>query len=155
MARPSACHSSRWNPPFINKNELAGAALGPAPTEGSDTSTPAPVMSRVPIFALPDASVAAPSLALALTATTPSSDNELFKQFIKAYLKAQVPGQTKVDRKPRKQAFKAQFPNLYYGNSPMDYYQFCQQCEDYFETAGAKGPNRIPFAASFLHESVT
>ena len=36
----------------------------------------------------------------------------------------------------------------------MDCYRFCQQCEDHFETAGASGPNRIPFAASFLRGSV-
>ena len=37
----------------------------------------------------------------------------------------------------------------------MDCYRFCQQCEDHFETAGAKELNRIPFAASFLHGGVT
>ena len=36
----------------------------------------------------------------------------------------------------------------------MDCYRFCQQCEDHFETAGASGPNRIPFAALFLRGSV-
>ena len=37
----------------------------------------------------------------------------------------------------------------------MDYYRFCQQCKDHFETAGAKWPNKILFAALFLHELVT
>ena len=37
----------------------------------------------------------------------------------------------------------------------MDCYRFCQQCKDYFEIAGAKRPNRIPFAALFLRGSVT
>ena len=36
----------------------------------------------------------------------------------------------------------------------MECYNFCQQCEDYFATAGAKGPNRIPFAASFLRNRI-
>ena len=33
----------------------------------------------------------------------------------------------------------------------MDCYHFCQQCKDYFETSGAIGMNRTPFAATFLH----
>ena len=36
----------------------------------------------------------------------------------------------------------------------MEYYNFCQQYEDHFATAGAKGPNRILFAASFLHDRI-
>lgn len=51
---------------------------------------------------------------------------------------------------PRKRPLKARLPDAYYGKSHMDCYQFCQQCEDHFDTAGARGPNRTPFAASFL-----
>ena len=36
----------------------------------------------------------------------------------------------------------------------MEYYNFCQQCEDHFATTRAKGPNRIPFAASFLCDHI-
>ncbi len=36
----------------------------------------------------------------------------------------------------------------------MEYYNFCQQCEDHFATCGAIGPNRIPFAASFLRDRI-
>ena len=32
----------------------------------------------------------------------------------------------------------------------MDCYQFCQQYEDHFETAGVTGPNRVLFAVLFL-----
>ena len=96
-------------------------------------------MSRFPTSTL------ATALAVALL-----SHNELFKQFMKAYLENQVTGQTEIDIEPRKQLFKARFPNLYYGNLHMDCYQFCQQCKDHFETAGAKRPNRILFAALFL-----
>ena len=32
----------------------------------------------------------------------------------------------------------------------MDCYRFCQQSEDYYDTAKANGPNRIPFATLFL-----
>ena len=37
----------------------------------------------------------------------------------------------------------------------MDCYNFCQQCEDYFATAGATGPTRISFAASFLRDRIS
>ena len=37
----------------------------------------------------------------------------------------------------------------------MDCYNFCQQCEDYFATAGATGPTRIPFATSFLRDRIS
>ena len=46
--------------------------------------------------------------------------------------------------------FKAQNPDLYYGNSYMECYYFCQQCKDDFETTKAKSHKRIPFAEIFL-----
>ena len=36
----------------------------------------------------------------------------------------------------------------------MKCYNFCQQCEDHFATAGAKGPNCILFAISFLRDRI-
>ena len=62
-------------------------------------------MSCVSTPAPPDVLAATLSPAPALAAPTPSSENGLFKQFMKAYLEAQVPGQTKVDPEPRKQSF--------------------------------------------------
>ena len=140
MAGPRVCRSPRRNPPLTGEDELAGAA----PTEGSGTPIPTPVLSHAP--------TPAPATA---SAVAPSSDNELFKQFMKAYLEAQVPGRTEVDPKPRKQPLKAQFPDLYYSNLHINCYRFCQQYEDHFGTAGAKGPNRIPFTALFLRRLVT
>ncbi len=49
---------------------------------------------------------------------------------------------------------KAQIPNLYYSNSHIKCYHFCQQFEDHFETDGAKGHKRVPFAASFLKDRI-
>ena len=37
----------------------------------------------------------------------------------------------------------------------MECYHFCQQCEDHFDTAGATGSNRTPFAASFLRGRIS
>ena len=92
MAGSRACRSPRWNLLPTGEDGLAGAAL----TERSSTPTPTSVVSRAPIHAL------------AITpAVAPSSDNKLFKQFIKAYLEAQVPDRTEVDPEPRKQLFKA------------------------------------------------
>ena len=51
---------------------------------------------------------------------------------------------------PRKRPLKARFPELYRGKTYMECYNFIQQCEHHFATAGAKGPNRVPFAATFL-----
>ena len=47
---------------------------------------------------------------------------------------------------------KAKIPDVYCGRSHIQYYNFCQQYEDYFVTHKAIGPNQIPFAASFLHD---
>ena len=69
MARPYTCYSSCRNPLPAVEDELANAA----PTEGSSTSTPSPAVSCT--------STPIPTIAL-------SSDNKLFKQFMKAYLEA-------------------------------------------------------------------
>ncbi len=50
--------------------------------------------------------------------------------------------------------FKAKTLNVYRGRSHMECYNFCQQYEDHFTTCGATGPNKIPFAASFLRERI-
>ena len=82
--------------------------------------------------------------------------NGLFQQFMKAYLENQNQAlpPTLIQAEFREQLLKAQFLDLYYGNSHLDYYSFCQQCEDHFETVGANGPKRIPFAALFLRSTV-
>ena len=54
----------------------------------------------------------------------------------------------------REKPLKARSPDVYHGKSHIECYNFCQQCEDHFTTAGAKSPNRIPFAASFLQDFI-
>ena len=106
MARPCA-YCSPWQNSFpAGKNELADAAS----TKGNSTPIPTLAVSHILTSAL--------HIALFL-------DNKLFKQFIKLYLEAQVSGQIKADSKPRKQPFKTQFSDLYYGNLQMDCYYFC------------------------------
>ena len=92
MARSCACRSFHQNPSPIGKHELADVA----PTKGNGIPTPTPIISHAPTLA--------PATAFAVTL---SLNNELFKQFIKAYLENQVSGQTEVDSEPCKQPFKA------------------------------------------------
>ena len=56
---------------------------------------------------------------------------------------------------PRERPLKARTPETYSGKSHMDCYHFCQQCEDYFETSGATGMNRTPFAATFFRGAIS
>ena len=73
MAGPCACRSFCCNISPAGKNKLAGAA----PTDGSGTFTPIPVISYASTFASVIAFAIAPTL-----------DHKLFKQFLKAYLEA-------------------------------------------------------------------
>ena len=75
---------------------------------------------------------------------------EDLQRIVKAVLVAQVPASDE----PREKPLKARSSDVYRGKSHMECYNFCQQCEDHFATTGAKGPNRIPFAASFLCDCI-
>ena len=129
---------------------------GPAPTESSDTYTPAPVMSRAATPA--PASAPAPPLALApvdADATFRYSEADLqriFRTVLEARPLAPAPAPQPLvfPDGPRERPLKARFPELYCGKTHMECYNFIQQCEDHFATAGAKRPNRVPFAATFL-----
>ena len=81
MAGTRTRRSPSRNLPLTGKDELAGGAPG-APTKGSGTPTPTPA-----VFCAPSPAPAA-SLAPA-PASSPAFTDELFKQFMKAYLEAQ------------------------------------------------------------------
>ncbi len=49
---------------------------------------------------------------------------------------------------------KVTTPDVYRGRSHIEYYNFCQQCEDHFAIYEATGPNLIPFPASFLRDQI-
>ena len=83
MAGPCTHRSPRQNSRTAGEDKLSGVF----PTEGSGIPTPTPVVSSTPI----------PAQATAL-AVVPSSYNKLFKQFMKAYLEAQVPAQIAPNR---------------------------------------------------------
>ena len=153
MAGPRARHSPRWNPPPAGEDELAGAAPR-APTNDNGTPSHTPAVLRAPTPA-----PAPPPAPTELVAKYTDADlQRATKLALESFVQGQQQAQSQMAPpalEPRERPLKARFPDLYYGNSHMDCYRFCQQCEDHFETAGAKGPNRIPFAASFLRRLVT
>ena len=51
---------------------------------------------------------------------------------------------------PCERSLKARFSELYRDKTHMEYYNFILQCKDYFATGGAKRPNRLLFATTFL-----
>ena len=55
---------------------------------------------------------------------------------------------------PREKPLKARSPDIYYGKSHMECYNFCQQYKDHFAIAEAKDPNCIPFTISFLRNRI-
>ena len=139
---------TRRNPPLGGEDELAGA-----PTEGNSTPSPSPVVSQ--------AQTPAPAQAPAPTpAPGPPgryTDEDLqraTKLALESFVKGQEHGQLEANSALREQPLKARFSDLYYGNSHLDCYRFCQQCEDHFETAGANRLNRVLFAASFLRRAM-
>ena len=99
--------STTKNPHFGNTSLTLGSVLFCEPT-----LAPVPIVTPAP---------------------APIFSNKLFKQFMKTYLKSnQRPSQPLVKRK---RLFKTNVPDICYSKLYMDYYYFCQQCKDYFETA--------------------
>ena len=113
MARACACYSSCQNCFLTDENEPAKATS----TEGSVTLIPIPAISQ--------ALTPAPVVTLGVVS---NPNNELFKQFMKAYLEARTPGQiaTKIDAEPRERPLKAGLPDFYYGDLHIDCYWFSQ-----------------------------
>ena len=159
MAGSRLCRSPCRNPTGTGGDKPARGAQKPPPANGSGSLSPAlpPANSCVPtpaVFRTPTpapaplpATILAPAPAPA-PAPAKYTDTD-FHQFMKVFMDTQERSET--HKRPRESLFKACFPDLYYEKSHMDCYQFCQQCENHFEIAGATGPNRISFAASFLH----
>ena len=68
------------------------------------------------------------------------------QQFLKTVLKAQVLFSDEFCEK----FLKARLSDVYCSKSHIEYYNFCQQCEDHFAAAKAKGSNYILFAVLFF-----
>ena len=127
----------------------------PPPESGDELSDqPAGPLTKPPVANAPAAANSIPKY----------SEDDL-QQILRTVLEAQVPAPTPVPapapapapivaEAPRKK-LKARSPDVYLEKSHMDCYNFCQQCENYFATAGATGPTRIPFAASILRDRIS
>ena len=157
MAQSSAC-CSPWQNPHNSKNELAGGT----PTKGSNRWTPAPAATRAPTPTI--APVVAPLIA---SGSNNSSVviylEDDFQQIVRTILKAKtllllapapVPALVVAAaphyKGPRKRPLKTRFPNIYWGKTHLECYNFFQQCEDHFATSNVTGSNRVLFAATFL-----
>ena len=112
----------------------------PGPTKSLYLGSTSPALSCNPtlgptlVFALIPTPVPAPAL-------VPVTTNELFKCFMKAYLKSnQEPKQLLAEYK---QPFKTKISEVYYGKLHIDCYHFCQFCKDQFETAKATRPTGL------------
>ena len=133
MVGPRTPRNPCRNPPLGGKDELTEGPLR-APPKGSNTSTHFLAVSR------------------ALTLAPPST-NELFKQFMKAYLKSnQGPSQPPEECK---QPFNTKVLDVYYGKLHIDCYHFCQQEEVHYETSWGTGTNQTSFVASFLYANIS
>ena len=152
MAQSSARCSPCQNP-HDSKDKLASGT----PTEGSDHCTPALAASCALTPAI--APVIAP------LATSDSADSfvvrylhddlqRILRTVLDSRRLASVPAPV-VAAAPhyensRERPLKAWFPDIYWGKTHLECYNFFQQCEDHFATASATGSNRVPFAAIFL-----
>ena len=104
----------------------------------------------------PEKGIPAPSHASAPALVEPTLALKYSEADLMRILKifSETKGQEPKAEVPRERPLKAKVPDVYFGKSHMDCYHFCQQCEDHFETAGATGSNRTPFAASFLRGKI-
>ena len=125
--------SFRVNPPANipgEHDELAGASER---SDACSNKAPTPLEAPTPPLIPPPA-------------------KDLFTKFMKVFMGTT---QTQALAEPWECPLKARTPETYWGKSHMECNYFCQQCEDHFETSGATGMNRTPFAASFLCGSIS
>ena len=120
---------------------------GKASTNGSGTSelTPAVFHAPTPAFA----SAPGPP-----GRYTNEDLQKATKLALELFVKGQKYGQLQANFAIYEQPLKAWFFDLYYGNSHLDCYCFCQQCKDHFKTAGANGPNWVFFVALFVYKAI-
>ena len=138
--RSRSCQSSRVNTPVDPTGELNKLAGAQAPARRSNAgsnkaSTKAPIPPKAPTSPL-----------------VPSPTENLFIRFMKVFMET---FQAQALTKPRERLLKVRTPETYSGKSYLDFYYFCQQCEDYFKTSGVTGMNCTPFVATFLHSTVS
>ena len=124
-----------------------------APTDDSDTSKFTPAVSCAPTSAPSQASTPASTSVLGpLGRYTDENLQKAIKLTLKLFVKGQEHSQANFATWDR--AVKAQNSDLYYRSSYMKCYYICRQCKDNFDTAGATGHKRVPFAALFVRDRI-
>ena len=138
--------------PSVTPSVASSVAPSIAPSIAPPDSSPPP---KSEIFEQPPKSSANTSI--------PKYSEDNLQRILKAVLEARAPASApaptpvpvSVVSKLSQEKLKTCSPDVYRGNSHMDCYNFCQQCEDYFATARATGPTRISFAMSFLRDRIS
>lgn len=114
-----------------------------------------PVLAQISVFALAKVLALVHILVLGLPSIYKNEDlQKTTRLALKSFVWGQKHSQLQAKFTFYKQFFKAWFHNLYYGNSYLDCYQFCQQYENHFKIARANRSNQIFFAALLFHEAV-
>ena len=152
MAQSSACCSFCQNPQD-GKDELDGGT----PTKGSDrcTSTPTATFTPTPVVALVIILLVAFGSADSSAVRYLKDDlQQILRTVLDFRLLVPVPAPV-VAAAPHhegsyEQPLKAWFLDIYQSKTHLECYNFFQKCTYHFATAGAMGPNRVPFAATFL-----
>ena len=120
MARLPARHSPRQNSPLIGKDE----PVGPAPTEGSDTYTPAPTVSRAPIPAPPAALALAPTAVNSTLRYSEVDPQRILRTILETKALAPAPQPLGFLHGPCERPLKTRFLELYHGKTQMECYNF-------------------------------
>ena len=116
------------------RQERLSAALSVALSVASPGSTPPPESE---ISEQPDGTPGPKSSA---ATSVPKYFKDDLQRILKAVLEAQAPAPASAVSETTWKKLKARSSDIYRGKSHIDCYNFCQQCEDYFATAGATGP---------------
>ena len=151
-----SCKAAVFAPP-VSRSDSKSDELG-APEKGISAPSHASASSHVsaPSHATALSHANAPSYVSAFAPMEPILALKYSKVDLMTILKifSETKGQEPKAEVPRKRSLKAKVPNIYFKKSHMDYYHFCQQYENHFETAGATRSNRTPFATSFFYRKI-
>ena len=152
MAWSSACRSSYQNL-YNGKDEFAGETS----TEGSDRCTPVLAATCAPTPAVTPVVTPLIASGSADFSVVRYSEDDL-QRILRTVLDSRplAPVLTSIVAAaphyegPRERPLKVQFPDIYWGKTHLECYNFFQQCEDHFATANATGPSWVLFTTTFL-----
>ena len=133
MARLPACNIPCRNPPPTGEDKLASLDS----TDGSDTYTPGPAVSRDSTPAPPPAPLLASTSAVdSMVGYSEADFQRIFRTVLEARPPVPPPQPLVFPDGPCEKPLKARFLELYRGKTHVECYNFIQQYEDHFATAG-------------------